>query len=192
MKILVLDNYDSFTYNLVHIVEDILGVSPDVYRNDEIQLLTVTNYDALILSPGPGIPDDAGILKDVIRTYAGKIPIFAVCLGLQAVVEIFGGRLENLQRVYHGVSTTINVIKPESLIFQSLPTTLKVGRYHSWIASKEGFPKSELEITALDTDGNIMAIEHKTKPVYAVQFHPESILTPDGKVLLRNFIYSVK
>ncbi len=191
MKILVLDNYDSFTYNLVHIIEDITGILPDVYRNDKIEIAEVARYDAIILSPGPGIPEDAGILKEVIRTYSGKVPIFGVCLGLQAIVEVFGGKLEQLPRVYHGVSTTIKVLKPKCVPFQGLPSELEVGRYHSWIASRNDFPKSELEIAAIDSDGEIMAIAHKTKAVYAVQFHPESILSPDGKTIVQNFLATV-
>ncbi len=191
MKILVLDNYDSFTYNLVHIIEDITGILPNVYRNDKIEVAAVARYDAIILSPGPGIPEDARILKEIIRTYSGKIPIFGVCLGLQAIVEVFGGKLEQLPRVYHGVSTIIKILKLECTPFQGLPSELEVGRYHSWIASRNDFPESELEITAIDSDGEIMAIAHKRKAVYAVQFHPESILSPDGKTIVQNFLSTV-
>ncbi|CAM1346317.1 anthranilate synthase component II [Tenacibaculum crassostreae] len=191
MKILILDNYDSFTYNLVHYVEDITGTLPDVYRNDEISIEEIQNYDAIILSPGPGIPDEAGILKETIKTYAGKIPIFGVCLGLQAITEVFGGELENLNDVFHGVATQMKVTKNDTITFKDIPETFEAARYHSWIASHTNFP-SELEITAIDDAGSIMALRHKTHHLEAVQFHPESILTPEGKKMIQNFIESIK
>ena len=187
MDILILDNYDSFTYNLVHYVEDITGKLPDVYRNDEISVEEIKNYDAIILSPGPGIPDEAGILKEIIKTYAGKIPIFGVCLGLQAITEVFGGELENLNEVFHGVATEMKVTKSDTVTFKDIPETFEAARYHSWIASHINFPE-ELEVTAIDEDGGIMALRHKEFAIEAVQFHPESILTPDGKKMLQNFI----
>ena len=191
MKILILDNYDSFTYNLVHMVEEITGVFPDVYRNDKISIEEVGNYDLIMLSPGPGIPDEAGILKDVIRTYAATKPIFAVCLGLQAITEVFGGTIINMDTVYHGVATEMTVTDKDALIFQGLPQKFEAARYHSWIAENEDFPE-ELEITAVDDEGGIMALAHKTYNVSAVQFHPESILTPLGEKMVRNFIDNVK
>ena len=191
MKILILDNYDSFTYNLVHYVEDITGTLPDVYRNDEISIEEIQNYDAIILSPGPGIPDEAGILKETIKTYAGKIPIFGVCLGLQAITEVFGGELENLNDVFHGVATQMKVTKKDTITFKDIPETFEAARYHSWVASHANFP-SELEITAIDDAGSIMALRHKTHHLEAVQFHPESILTPEGKKMIQNFIESIK
>lgn len=187
---LILDNYDSFTYNLMHYVEDITGKLPDVYRNDEITIDEIKEYSLIILSPGPGIPDEAGTLKEVIKTYVGKIPIFGVCLGLQAITEVFGGQLENLNEVFHGVATKMTVIKDNSITFKDIPKTFEAARYHSWIASKENFPK-ELEVTCEDESGNIMAIRHKKYQLEAVQFHPESILTPNGKQMLSNFINQV-
>jgi len=191
MNILIIDNYDSFTYNLVHLVEDITGKLPDVYRNDEISLTEMESYDAIILSPGPGIPDEAGILKEAIKHFAGVKPIFGVCLGLQAITEVFGGELENLNDVFHGVATEMKVIKEDTLLFNGLPKTFEAARYHSWIASNNNFP-NELEVTAIDDDGSVMALRHKKHPIMAVQFHPESILTPDGKKMVANFIKSIK
>ncbi len=191
MKILILDNYDSFTYNLVHMVEKITGTYPDVYRNDEITIDEVGTYDLIMLSPGPGIPDEAGILKDVIRTYAGIKPIFGVCLGLQAITEVFGGKIINMNEVFHGVATDMKVTKSDAVIFEGVPETFPAARYHSWIASNEDLP-SELEVTAVDEDGGIMAVRHIKHQISAVQFHPESILTEVGEQLVRNFINSVK
>lgn len=187
MKILILDNYDSFTYNLVHMVEKITGNFPAVFRNDEINIADVGNYDMIMLSPGPGIPDEAGILKDVIKTYAGIKPIFGVCLGLQAITEVFGGNIINLEDVFHGVATEMRVADPSAIIFKDVPETFMAARYHSWAATDEGFPK-EIQVTARDEDGLIQAIEHKIFPISAVQFHPESILTDVGEQLVTNFI----
>ena len=189
MNILILDNYDSFTYNLVHIVEKITGNFPAVFRNDEISIADIGNYDIIMLSPGPGIPNEAGILKSVIKEYAGKKPIFGVCLGLQAITEVFGGKIINLDEVFHGVATEMEIIKKDATIFKNVPTKFKAARYHSWIASNEGFPEV-LEITAIDEDGRIQAIEHKEYPISAVQFHPESILTEVGEQIVQNFIES--
>ncbi|WP_271406632.1 anthranilate synthase component II [Tenacibaculum soleae] len=191
MKILVLDNYDSFTYNLVHMVEDITGNLPDVYRNNEISIEEVERYDAIILSPGPGIPDEAGILKDVIKYYAGKKPIFGVCLGLQAITEVFGGNIVNMGEVFHGVATEMEITKKDAIIFKDIPTKFEAARYHSWIATHKNFP-SEISITAVDEDGGIQAIEHNTFNISAVQFHPESILTTVGEQIVRNFINNAK
>ena len=187
MKILILDNYDSFTYNLVHMVEKITGNFPAVYRNDEISIEDVGMFDLIMLSPGPGIPDEAGILKDVIKMYAGIKPIFGVCLGLQAITEVFGGKIINLEEVFHGVATEMSVIKDDCAIFKDIPKTFLAARYHSWLASDEGFP-SELIVTARDEEGGIQAIEHKIFPISAVQFHPESILTEVGEQIVKNFI----
>lgn len=187
MKILILDNYDSFTYNLVHMVEKITGNFPAVFRNDEISIEDVDYYDMIMLSPGPGIPDEAGILKDVIRMYAGRKPIFGVCLGLQAVTEVFGGKIINLDEVFHGVATEMKVTDKSATIFKDVPETFLAARYHSWAATDEGFPE-EIQVTARDEDGLIQAIEHKIFPISAVQFHPESILTDVGEQLVSNFI----
>ena len=191
MKILILDNYDSFTYNLVHMVEKITGNFPAVFRNDEISLEAVGNYDVIMLSPGPGIPSEAGILKDVIKRYAGIKPIFGVCLGLQAITEVFGGAIINLEDVFHGVATEMRITDKDAVIFKDVPETFLAARYHSWAATDEGFPE-EIQVTARDEDGLIQAIQHKIFPISAVQFHPESILTDVGEQLLRNFINSVK
>ncbi len=191
MKILILDNYDSFTYNLVHMVEEITGVFPDVYRNDKISIAAIEAYDIIMLSPGPGIPDEAGILKEVIKTYGTTKPIFAVCLGLQAITEVFGGSIVNMDKVYHGVATTMEVIDKDALIFQGLPEKFEAARYHSWIADAKDFPE-ELKITAIDSEGGIMALAHKEHNISAVQFHPESILTPLGEKMVRNFIENIK
>nr|AOE10617.1 anthranilate synthase component II, peptidase C26 family [uncultured bacterium] len=191
MKILILDNYDSFTYNLVHMVEKITGNFPVVFRNDEISIEAVGNYDVIMLSPGPGIPNEAGILKDVIKRYAGIKPIFGVCLGLQAITEVFGGTIINLEDVFHGVATEMRITDKDAVIFKDVPETFLAARYHSWAATDEGFPE-EIQVTARDEDGLIQAIQHKIYPISAVQFHPESILTDVGEQLLRNFINSVK
>lgn len=191
MKILILDNYDSFTYNLVHMVEKITGNFPVVFRNDEISIEAVGNYDVIMLSPGPGIPNESGILKDVIKRYAGIKPIFGVCLGLQAITEVFGGTIINLEDVFHGVATEMRITDKDAVIFKDVPETFLAARYHSWAATDEGFPE-EIQVTARDEDGLIQAIQHKIFPISAVQFHPESILTDVGEQLLRNFINSVK
>ena len=191
MKILILDNYDSFTYNLVHMVEKITGNFPAVFRNDEISIEAIGNYDVIMLSPGPGIPNEAGILKDVIKRYAGIKPIFGVCLGLQAITEVFGGTIINLEDVFHGVATEMRITDKDAVIFKDVPETFLAARYHSWAATDEGFPE-EIQVTARDEDGLIQAIQHKIFPISAVQFHPESILTDVGEQLLRNFINSVK
>lgn len=185
-RILVFDNYDSFTYNLVHLVEKITRQKVDVVRNDCIPLEKVDEYDKIILSPGPGIPSEAGLLLPLIEAYAASKSILGVCLGHQAIGESFGGRLVNLSTVYHGVATPVRVLKPGGL-FEGLPETLEVGRYHSWVVSDEGWP-SGLEVTARDDNGYIMGLRHKTLDVQGVQFHPESVLTPQGEQLLRNWL----
>lgn len=186
MKILVLDNYDSFTYNLVQMIEQIVGEKVDIFRNDEISLEDIEKYDKIILSPGPGIPREAGILLDIIKIYAPTKSIMGVCLGQQAIAEAFGGSLINLNHVFHGVATKTTQIK-EHKIFNGLPQRLEVGRYHSWAVNPENFPE-DLEITSVDKNGIIMSLKHKSYDVHAVQYHPESILTPQGKTILENFL----
>ncbi|REC46509.1 anthranilate synthase component II [Chryseobacterium pennipullorum] len=187
LQVLVFDNYDSFTYNLVQIIERILGQSVDVVRNDQITLEEVGKYDKIILSPGPGIPEEAGILLDLIKEYAPTKSILGVCLGQQAIAEAFGGNLINLSEIFHGVATTTDLVKEDTKLFRDLNSGLEVGRYHSWAVDPEGFPE-ELEITAIDDAGMIMALQHKTYDVHGVQFHPESILTPDGETIIKNFL----
>jgi anthranilate synthase component II len=191
MKLLVFDNYDSFTYNLVHLVEKILHQKVDVYRNDQIPLEKVKEYDKIILSPGPGIPSEAGQLLPLIKEYASSKSILGVCLGHQAIGEAFGGKLINLSTVYHGVSTPVKVINGNASnkknLFEGLPDEIQAGRYHSWIVAEDGFP-GELTIRARDDNGYIMALEHKTFDVQGVQFHPESVLTPQGETILRNWL----
>ncbi|MEI9933697.1 MAG: aminodeoxychorismate/anthranilate synthase component II [Ferruginibacter sp.] len=187
MKVLVFDNYDSFTYNLVHLVEKILHEKVTVHRNDQIPLEKVKEYDKIILSPGPGIPEEAGLLLPLIKEYASSKSILGVCLGHQAIGEAFGGTLTNLSTVYHGIATPIKIQKTKSKLFDGLSDVLEVGRYHSWIVANEGFP-DELEITATDDNGFIMALQHKKYDIQGVQFHPESVLTPDGEIILRNWL----
>jgi anthranilate synthase component II len=187
MKILVFDNYDSFTYNLVHLVEKITGEKVDVHRNDQIVLADVAAYDKIILSPGPGIPEEAGMLLPLIKEYAATKSILGVCLGHQAIAEAFGGKLTNLSTVFHGVAMPIKIKSKKSKILQGLPETIEVGRYHSWIVSDDNFPE-ELEVTARDENGYIMGLQHKMYDVQGVQFHPESVLTPDGEKILQNWL----
>lgn len=194
-KILVFDNYDSFTYNLVHLVEKITHIKVDVYRNDKIALEDVDKYDKIILSPGPGIPEEAGLLLPLIKQYGPTKSILGVCLGHQAIGQAFGGNLTNLSTVYHGVATNImqKKVAPKGTneVFNNLPAELEVGRYHSWVVDKKGFPE-ELEITAEDENGFIMALRHKKYDVQGVQFHPESVLTPMGEKILRNWLEIVE
>ncbi|MBU7578345.1 MAG: aminodeoxychorismate/anthranilate synthase component II [Flavihumibacter sp.] len=191
MKILVFDNYDSFTYNLVHLVEKITGEKVDVVRNDQLPLEKAADYDKIILSPGPGIPSEAGSLLPLIKQYAATKSILGVCLGHQAIGEAFGAKLVNLAEVYHGVATPIQQVrnreKKEGDVFASLPETLAVGRYHSWVVDDKELPDC-LEITALDKSGQIMGLRHKSYDVQGVQFHPESVLTPDGEKMVRNWL----
>lgn len=185
-KILVFDNYDSFTYNLVHLVEKLLHQKVEVHRNDKIPLEKVKEYDKIILSPGPGIPEEAGLLLPLIKEYAASKSMLGVCLGHQAIGEAFGGRLTNLSTVYHGVATPVKIIQAGGL-FEGLPGELEVGRYHSWVISEEGFPK-DLEVTARDENNYIMALRHKSLDVQGVQFHPESVLTPRGEQIMKNWL----
>ena len=184
--ILLIDNYDSFTYNLVHYLADI-GVEVEVKRNDALTVEEALGYDAVIISPGPCDPDKAGICLDVIKQ-SKTTPIFGVCLGLQAIGECFGASLKNLSRVYHGVQTPMMVSEATEKIFENVATTFEAGRYHSWVIDKTTLPDSELEVTCVDKDGEIMAIRHKKYNVRAVQFHPESIMTADGKQMLKNYL----
>lgn len=183
-KILMIDNYDSFTYNLVHYLED-LDCDVTVKRNDQLTMEDVEAFDEIVLSPGPGIPDEAGLLKEIIKTYAPTKRILGVCLGQQAIGEVFGGTLVNLEQVYHGIATTITVTK-EDIIFEGMPNTIEVGRYHSWVVHPD-LPES-LEATSVDENGQVMSLKHKTYDVTAVQFHPESVLTPEGKQMLKNWL----
>ncbi len=192
VKLLVFDNYDSFTYNLVHLVEKILGDKVTVCRNDQIDLDAVDAFDKIILSPGPGIPSEAGLLLPLIKAYAPKKSILGVCLGHQAIGEAFGGKLINLTTVYHGLATPIQLQRAgnqqrDNDVFQGFDDELIVGRYHSWVVSNEAFP-DELEVTARDANDYIMALRHKTYDVQGVQFHPESVLTPNGEKILRNWL----
>ena len=185
MKIVIIDNYDSFTYNLAHLVKE-LGVEVTVYRNDQFELPQLEEFDKIILSPGPGIPSEAGLLLDVIRTYAGKKPMLGVCLGHQAIGEAFGAKLTNLSDVFHGVATEGTQFGNDP-IFAGLPKRIVMGRYHSWVVSKEGLPEC-LEITAESDEGQIMALRHKTLDIHGIQFHPESVLTPEGKTMIGNWL----
>ena len=187
MKILVFDNYDSFTYNLVHLVEKIIHQKVEVFRNDQIPLEKVKAYDKIILSPGPGLPAEAGLLLPLIEAYAATKSMLGVCLGQQAIGEVFGGKLENLATVYHGVATNCNLQTSVAPLFKGLPAQIEVGRYHSWIVSDENFP-AELEVTARDDNNYIMALQHRKYDVQGVQFHPESVLTPMGEQILRNWL----
>ncbi|WPQ65278.1 aminodeoxychorismate/anthranilate synthase component II [Chitinophaga sancti] len=187
MNILVFDNYDSFTYNLVHLVEKIINGKVSVFRNDEIPLEKVKDYDKIILSPGPGIPEEAGMLLPLIKEYAATKSIFGVCLGQQAIGEAFGASLINLKDVYHGVATPVNIINREGRLFNGLPDQLEVGRYHSWVVDEKTLPSS-LTVTAKDDNGYIMALQHQQYDVSGVQFHPESVLTPEGEKIIRNWL----
>jgi anthranilate synthase component 2 len=186
-KILVLDNYDSFVYNLVQYVEEIVGYDIAVFRNNEISLDAVADYDRIILSPGPSVPSEAGIMLELIKRYAPTKKIFGVCLGQQAIGEAFGARLINLNKVYHGIASEIQIIDKEEIIFKGLAPKIQVGRYHSWVVERESIPNS-LIVTAEDENGQIMGLRHKIYDVRGVQFHPESIMTPDGKQMLRNWL----
>ena len=187
MKILVFDNYDSFTYNLVQILRETGCASIDVFRNDRITLDAVDAYDKILLSPGPGIPSEAGILLPLIERYAPTKSILGVCLGEQAIGEAFGAQLLNLPHVYHGTVSRIELTEPEPL-FEGISPDAEVGRYHSWIVDRDGFPSDTLKITAVDDEGHIMALAHRTYDVRGVQFHPESVLTPEGKRMIANWI----
>ena len=185
MRIVIIDNYDSFTYNLAHLVKE-LGAEVEVLRNDQFQIEDLLPYDKIILSPGPGIPSEAGLLLDVIRQYAPIKPILGVCLGHQAIGEYFGGHLTNLSQVFHGVSSTVSVTTPD-YIYNELPDHIEVGRYHSWVVDTHAFPDC-LEITSVSEEGQIMSLRHRQYDVRGIQYHPESVLTPDGQKIISNWL----
>lgn len=186
-QILLIDNYDSFTYNLFHYLDELNQGGVEVVRNDELDLEKVKEYDRVVLSPGPGLPKDAGKLMEFLKRYATGVPILGVCLGQQAIAEHFGMKLKNLNEVVHGQSRTIEILENTKGIFSDFPSEIKVGRYHSWVIDSKSISK-EFEITSTDTEGNIMSIRHKNLPICAVQFHPESILTEMGKEMLGNWL----
>lgn len=186
MKILLLDNYDSFTYNLYHLVREQGEIDIEVVRNDKITLEEVDAFDKIILSPGPGIPEEAGMLLPIIKKYAPTKKILGVCLGHQAIAETFGAKLENLKQVYHGIQSPIDIVTPDPL-FEGIGKEMLAGRYHSWIVNRDTLPAC-LEITALSKEGYIMGLRHKTYNVHGIQFHPESVLTPQGKTIIKNFL----
>ena len=187
-KVLVFDNYDSFTYNLVHMVEKMLHVKIDVFRNNEIHLEEIAKYDKIILSPGPGLPDEAGLLKPLIKEYASSKSILGVCLGHQAIAEVFGAKLINLDTVFHGVASSINIIDTNSKLYRNIEETQFVGRYHSWVVDPVGFPGS-LTVTAFDENNNIMGLKHNSYDVQGMQFHPESVLTVCGEKIISNWLF---
>lgn len=187
MRIVIIDNYDSFTYNLVHLVQEITGTKVDVLRNDELQLKDLEKYDRIILSPGPGIPHEAGLLMEIIAAFAGKKSMLGVCLGHQAIAEHFGASLINMRRVLHGVSSNLRLTIPVDSFFQGLDNPIAVGHYHSWVVSTENFPDC-LILTSHDEQGHIMSFRHRDYDIFGVQFHPESILTPQGKHMMKNWL----
>ena len=187
MKVLILDNYDSFVYNLVQYIEEELGHDVDVFRNDEIALEAVAEYDLVVLSPGPGIPEEAGIMPELIKRYAGEKVIFGVCLGHQAIGEAFGASLHNLDQVHHGIETEMTRSLTDDVLFQDVPIKFNAGRYHSWVIDPVTLP-SELEVTATGEYGGIMALRHREYPIFGVQFHPESIMTEHGRLMIRNLL----
>ena len=186
-KILLIDNYDSFTYNLVHYIEDIIGKTITVIRNDKLTLKAIGEFDIIIISPGPGLPLEAGLLMAIIKEYASSKIIFGICLGMQAIALNFGAKLINLKTVYHGIATPMNVTDKNEVLFKDIPKTFVAGRYHSWIVNADTFP-SDLQVTCVDENDRIMAIKHKTYNAIGVQFHPESILTKYGKKIIYNFL----
>lgn len=187
MKIVIVDNYDSFTYNFYHLFKA-LGANVTVLKNDAFEISDLEGYDKIVFSPGPGIPTEAGMMEAVIRYYAGKKPMLGVCLGEQAIAEVFGARLCNLPKPCHGVQSTVRICDP-TCIFEGMSETLQVGHYHSWVVDSEDFPK-DLIITAVSLEGSIMALRHNKYEIYGIQFHPESILTPEGKLMVKNFLYN--
>ncbi len=191
MKILVIDNYDSFTYNLVHAIKKISGKQVDVFRNDEISLKEIEKYDKIVLSPGPGIPEEAGLLLDIIKMYGPQKSMLGVCLGHQAIGEAFGGKLHNMNKVLHGIATPVEQTENKSVLFKNLPKTFEVGRYHSWIVEKENLPEC-FEVTSYDEEGMIMSMQHNEYDIQSVQFHPESVLTPLGEQIIQNWLNPTK
>jgi anthranilate synthase component 2 len=186
-RILVIDNYDSFTYNLVHYIGQITGIQPDVFRNDEIGLDRVGEYDKILLSPGPGVPSEAGICLDLIRRYGSEKSILGICLGHQAIGEAYGGRLLNLSSVFHGLSTPVSLSVSDEPLFRGLPPTFQAGRYHSWVVDTEGIPDC-LRVTCHDENGMIMGLSHTKHDVRGLQFHPESVLTEHGMEIMINWV----
>ena len=186
-SIVVIDNYDSFTYNLVHAIKKISGQPVDVFRNDEVKLEDLEKYDKIVLSPGPGLPEESGLLLDIIKMYAPKKCMLGVCLGHQAIGEAFGGKLHNMKRVLHGIATPVELTENKSVLFEGLPAHFDVGRYHSWIVKNEELPEC-FEVTSYDNDGFIMSMKHKEYNVESVQFHPESVLTPLGEKMIENWL----
>ena len=186
MKIVIIDNYDSFTYNLSHLIKSLVA-EVDGVRNDQISLNEIEAYNKIVLSPGPGIPSEAGLLCDVIKAYAGRKPILGVCLGHQAIGEVFGARLENLSEVFHGVATPCHIVADDP-IFSGIDRDITVGRYHSWVVGTNGLPAC-LEVTAVSDEGQIMALRHRELNIRGIQFHPESVLTPNSKQMLQNWLY---
>jgi anthranilate synthase component 2 len=186
LNLLILDNYDSFTYNLVHLIEKVSDITFDVIRNDKIYLEAINAYDKILLSPGPGLPKDAGIMPELIKHYGSSKSILGICLGLQAIGESYGATLKNLDTVFHGIATPITILD-ENILFENCPDTFTVGRYHSWVVNPNNLP-SDLKITAIDYDGNIMALKHNTHDVRGVQFHPESILSEYGEMMIKNWL----
>lgn len=191
MKILIIDNYDSFTYNLVQYLQEITDDKVSIFRNDAISVEAVDEYDCIVLSPGPGIPKDAGNMPAIIQKYKESKPILGVCLGHQALGEAFGGKLQNLDQVYHGLATDIHINSKGTALYQNLPKTIEVGRYHSWVIDPNHCPDCLL-VTAESPDGAIMSVKHETLPIFGVQYHPESIMTPQGKDILSNFLSVAK
>jgi anthranilate synthase component 2 len=185
-KVLIIDNYDSFTYNLVHLMNEV-GQEAEVWRNDKFNMADVDQFDNILLSPGPGIPEEAGLLLELIRTYAPTKRIFGVCLGQQAIAEAFGGSLLNLGRPMHGIATPISVLDAEEMLFKGIPDNFKVGRYHSWVVDNQNLPAC-LTVTATDENNQIMAIRHTELDVRGVQFHPESVLTENGRQMMKNWL----
>lgn len=189
MKILLLDNYDSFTFNLYQLVGEVSGIVPDVFRNDKISLSEVEKYDKILLSPGPGLPSEAGIMPELVRTFADQKSILGVCLGHQCIGETFGAKLENMERVCHGFGIETNVTSRDQSLFAGIPSKFVSGRYHSWVVSNTDFPEC-LEVTANDDENRIMALRHKNFDVRGIQFHPESVLTPNGAIIIKNWLES--
>lgn len=188
MNLLILDNYDSFTYNLVHLIEKVSDITFEVIRNDKISLEAINSYDKILLSPGPGLPKDAGIMPELIKHYGSTKSILGICLGLQAIGESYGATLKNLDKVFHGIATPITALEEDNL-FKNCPSNFTVGRYHSWVINPDKLP-GDLKITAIDIDGNIMALKHIRYDVSGVQFHPESILSEYGETLIKNWLNS--
>ncbi|NQU87529.1 MAG: aminodeoxychorismate/anthranilate synthase component II [Mariniphaga sp.] len=189
MKIIVIDNYDSFTYNLVHAIKKISGLPVTVKRNDEVTINELQEYDKIVLSPGPGIPVEAGLLLDIIKAYAPTKSILGVCLGHQAIGEVFGARLLNMSKVLHGIATPVKITSRNTCLYENIADVFEAGRYHSWIVDSVGLPEC-FEVTALDDKGQVMSMKHKEYDLQGVQYHPESVLTPNGNEIIKNWLNS--